>query len=145
VPVGGVFVRDRKLGVETGRAAVHVYALAVGASLLTALVRPGLTRQGEARARGWEMRPMGRLRQWVTFYHGWLVAVAHAADGQPARRQARPRLLQVALHICWCRDGVVANPLYQKGKAVLGAGVARSGAMLFVVCWTASGLVCWCR
>jgi CPA2 family monovalent cation:H+ antiporter-2 len=141
VPLGEFSFVIAQLGVESGRLPPSFYAVAVGASLLTALAAPAFTRRGEVLGQWVGRAKLGRVGQWVLFYHEWLERLRTRQPSSLLWRLARPRLLQTVVLMVFVSALVLfANPLYQKVRPVLVPAWLDPDAMLFVF-WTAFGIL----
>lgn len=140
-PLGEFSFVIAQLGVSTGVAPPAVYAAAVGASLLTALGAPLLTRRSERWSERWTRRLPPRVGAWVEFYDNWLTRLRARSSGSVLWKLTSGRLLQGGLHVLLVSALLgFAWPVYQRAKAGLD-GAGWSERLLPFVFWGTFGLV----
>jgi CPA2 family monovalent cation:H+ antiporter-2 len=143
-PLGEFSFVIAQLGVAAGILPPTFNAVAVGASLLTALAAPALTRRSEQLSQRIGEAEPALVRGWVAFYHEWLLRLRTRQAGNVLWRHSRVRLLHVAVHMLFMSALVLfAGPAYQQARAVLTPAWLDGGALQFVF-WTDSGS-CWHR
>lgn len=140
-PLGEFSFIIAALGVEGGVLPASVYPVAVGASLLTSLAAPVLTRRAESfSARIVQAEPLW-VRKWVAFYHSWLARLRSRQTASVLWRLTNKRFLQVGLHMLFVSALLLfANPLYAQAKARLGEGWLWPTTLPFLF-WSGFGVV----
>jgi len=140
-PLGEFSFIIAQLGVESGVLPKSAYPVAVGASLLTSLAAPVLTRRAEAISNRAVKFTPAFVGKWIGFYHNWL--------GQWRRRQTASvvwqltgrRFLQIAIYmLCVSALLLFAAPIYLKIKARFGEDLLFPRGLPFLF-WSGFGLV----
>lgn len=120
-PLGEFSFIIAQLGVESGVLPTSAYPVAVGASLLTSLTAPMLTRRAEVisqRAVGLTPPLVGK---WIGFYHRWLGRLRSHQTASVLWRLTGKRFLQVGIYmLCVSALLLFATPVYLKIKASVG-------------------------
>ncbi len=140
-PMGEFSFIIAQLGVDTGALPPSFYPVAVGASLLTSLAAPLLSRHAETlSARIVRLEPR-RVREWIGFYHDWLTRLRNVGSTSLLWRLTKGRLLQAALLVALVSALILfANPIFERvrGMAAQTWLFPRGSAFIF---WGAFGLV----
>lgn len=140
-PMGEFSFVIAQLGVAAGAVPAEFNAVAVGASLLTSLAAPVLTRRGERLSQRISDVEPRWARHWVAFYHNWLMRLRTRQAGSLLWRLARTRLLQATVQILFISALVLfVNPAYEKARELLAPEWLDPGPLLFVF-WTGFGLL----
>lgn len=140
-PLGEFGFIAAQLGVATGILPREYQPLAVGVSLITALVAPLLTARAEGLAGGllrWQPAIMTRL---LDEYRGWIERVQAKRAGSILWRLSRKRLLQIGVGLAFASGLLLfAPPLERAVRDLAGLDVLlpRFSQLLF---WAALGLV----
>jgi len=140
-PLGEFSFIIAQLGVESGVLPKSAYPAAVGASLLTSLAAPVLTRRAESLSHHAVNLTPAFVGKWIGFYHNWLVRLRHRQTASVIWRLTGKRFLQVGIHmLCVSALLLFAAPIYLKIKAHTGENwlFPRGLPVLF---WTGFGLV----
>lgn len=120
-PLGEFSFIIAQLAVTTGVVPPSVYAAAVGASLVTALAAPVLTRRSESWSTEWVRRLPARVGAWVSFYHNWLSRLRARTSDSALWQLTAGRLLQAALHVLLVSALLLfAWPVYLRAREALG-------------------------
>jgi CPA2 family monovalent cation:H+ antiporter-2 len=127
--------------VESGVLPKSAYPVAVGASLLTSLTAPMLTR----RAEGISQRAVGLtpplVGKWIGFYHNWLGRLRSRQTASVLWQLTGKRFLQVGIHmLCVSALLLFATPVYLKIKASVGEDWLFPRGLPFVF-WSGFGLL----
>lgn len=140
-PLGEFSFIIAQLGVEAGAVPKAFYPMAVGASLLTSLLAPALTRRAE-RLSGTLVRLEPRwISEWIAFYHDWLGRLRQRQTTSVLWQLTRKRLLQVALHVLAISALVLlARPAFERVRVALVPAWIEATPLLFGF-WTAFGIV----
>ncbi|MHB1305899.1 MAG: cation:proton antiporter domain-containing protein [Limisphaerales bacterium] len=140
-PLGEFSFVIAQLGIEAEVVPRTFYPVAVGASLLTALAAPWLTRNAEAIS-GRVARTEPRfVREWVTFYHDWLNRLRSRRSNNLLWRLTGKRFLQIGLHVFFVSALILSvNPIYEPVKAALGRDWLVPGGLPFLF-WSVFGLL----
>ena len=96
-PIGEFSFIIAQLGVTAAVVPARFYPLAVGVSLVTAVVCPWILRRSDAIAGAIESRQPRWLSDWITLYHRWLEGLARRQEANIVWRLSRPRIVQVGL------------------------------------------------
>jgi CPA2 family monovalent cation:H+ antiporter-2 len=121
VPLGEFSFIIALLGVESGVLSEAVYPVAVGASLLTSLAAPVMTRRAEAVSNRLVRLAPPFVEKWIVFYHDWLDRLRHRQTANIVWRLTSKRFLQVGIHMLFVSALLLfATPIYAKLKATLG-------------------------
>ncbi|OGV68599.1 MAG: hypothetical protein A3K19_11500 [Lentisphaerae bacterium RIFOXYB12_FULL_65_16] len=120
-PLGEFSFIIAQIGVEGGVLPPSFFPVAVGASLLTSVLAPVLTRRAEHVSR----RVVGAtpvvVRKWGAFYQDWLARLLRRQDASVLWRLTRKRLLQVGVLMLFSSAAVLlANPVYGRVMALVG-------------------------
>ncbi|MEW6305461.1 MAG: cation:proton antiporter [Verrucomicrobiota bacterium] len=106
------------------------FPMAIGASLFTALLAPLLMRRGPAISNAVDERLPLFLREWISFYHGWLEQIGRRQQRSVVWRLTAPRLAQTAMQILFVSALLLfANPIYEHLAARLGANWPFPGGL----------------
>ncbi len=140
-PLGEFSFIIAQLGVESGALPQAAYPVAVGASLLTSLAAPVLTR----RAEGLSLRLVNCappfVSKWVGFYHAWLARLRSRQSASFLWRLTGSRLLQIGLHILFVSALLlVVGTVYEKLDALLGRDWLFPRGLPFLF-WSLFGLL----
>jgi CPA2 family monovalent cation:H+ antiporter-2 len=118
VPLGEFSFIIALLGVESGVLSEAVYPVAVGASLLTSLAAPVMTRRAEAMSDRLVRLAPPFVEKWIVFYHDWLDRLRHRQTANIVWRLTSKRFLQVGIHMLFVSALLLfATPIYAKLKA----------------------------
>lgn len=98
-PLGEFSFIIAQLGVDAGVLPPSFFPVAVGASLLTSLAAPALTRRSEVVAERVVLSESAALRRWGAMYHDWLARLWTRQSGSILWRLTGKRLIQVALSV----------------------------------------------
>ncbi|MBK9138648.1 MAG: cation:proton antiporter [Verrucomicrobia bacterium] len=140
-PLGEFSFIIAQLGVAAGVVPAGFYAAAVGASLLTSLGAPFLTRRGEALATSLSRAVPRRLAGWMDFYRDWLTRLRHRSNASLLWRLTSRRLMHLAIQFLFVAALLLfAEPLYGRARDVLGRDWPLPGALPFVF-WSGFGLL----
>lgn len=140
-PLGEFSFVIAQLGVESGVLPKSTYPVAVGASLLTSLAAPLLTRNAEGIGNRVVRLTPPFIGTWVEFYHNWLGRWRSRQTAGVVWQLTGKRLLQVAIYmLCVSAMLLLAAPIYLKIKAQVGENwlFPRGLPLLF---WSGFGLV----
>ena len=141
VPLGEFTFVIAQLGVETGLLPKSVYPVAAGAALLTALAAPVLTRHAESLSERLARMEPRFLRQWVDFYHDWLLRLRTRQTAGILWRLTRKRLLQVGVYVLFVSALLLfVRPIYERARGSLEADGPFPQALPFVF-WSLFGAV----
>lgn len=140
-PLGEFSFVIAQLGVESGVLPKSVYPVAVGASLLTSLAAPLLTRRAES----WSLRAVqltpSFVGQWIRFYHDWLTRLRHRQTASVLWRLTGKRFVQVGVALLFVSALLLfVTPAYLKIKATVGTNWLFPNG-LPVVFWSGFGLL----
>ncbi len=141
VPLGEFSFIIAQLGVESGVLPKSAYPVAVGASLLTSLAAPVITRRAEGVGRLAARHEPALLRRWSAFLQD-LTARFHARDGGGVLWKLTAwRFVQVGAMMAIVSGLLVfANPLIRAVSAGIGFGNGRE-SLVPVLLWGGFGLV----
>jgi len=106
-PIGEFSFIIAQLGVGAAVVPARFYPLAVGVSLLTTLVAPGLTRHSEKIAGAALARQPRWLGDWVRAYHGWLGGLQQRNARNLLWQLSRKRIAQVGVGLLFVTGLVV--------------------------------------
>ncbi len=121
-PLGEFSFIIAQLGVLSGAVPKSFYPMAVGASLLTALLAPPLMRRSAAISARLEARLPLFAREWISFYHGWLQRLARRQQRSVLWRLTGRRLIQTGVGILFASAlMLLAVPIYRWLEPRLGA------------------------
>lgn len=140
-PMGEFSFIIAQLGVESGVLPKSAYPVAVGASLLTSLAAPVMTRRSEALSQRLVQLTPSLVGKWIGFYHNWLARLRNRQTASVLWKLTGKRLVQVGIHmLCVSALLLFATPGYLKLKATVGEDwlVPRGLPFLF---WSAFGLL----
>lgn len=141
VPLGEFSFIMAQMGVDSGVMPKSFFPVAVGASLITSLVAPLLTRNAERLAdRVLGFQPQWFLG-WIDFYHAWLTRLQARRVERGVVQFVGPRLVQIALFVLAVSALLlIAGPAYAWASARLGSDwlFPRGFTVMF---WTTFGLV----
>ncbi|MBL9137172.1 MAG: cation:proton antiporter [Verrucomicrobiales bacterium] len=141
VPLGEFSFIIAQMGVDSGVMPKSFFPVAVGASLLTSLMAPVLTRNAERLAdRALVFQPRWFL-EWIGFYHAWLTRLQARRGASGLLQLTGPRLMQIALFVLAVSALLlIAVPTYSWALARVGPNwlFPRGLAVIF---WTTFGLV----
>lgn len=98
-PLGEFSFIIAQLGVDAGAVSPGFFPVAVGASLLTSLIAPLLTRRGEAIADRVVRAEPAFVRNWLAFYHDWLTRLGSRQSASVLWRLTGGRFLQIGVHV----------------------------------------------
>ena len=140
-PLGEFSFIIAQLGVETGVLPAAAYPAAVGASLLTSLAAPVLTRRAESishRIVGLSPLVAGK---WIEFYHDWLVRLRNRQTASVFWRLTSGRFVQVAVHMLFVSALLLfATPIFLKIREHVGNDILFPRGLPFVF-WSCFGLL----
>jgi monovalent cation:H+ antiporter-2, CPA2 family len=140
-PLGEFSFIIAQLGVESGVLPKSAYPVAVGASLLTSLAAPLLTRRAESLShRAVNLTP-SLVGKWIAFYHDWLGRLRQRQTANVLWQLTSKRFLQVGIHMLLVSALLLfATPIYLKIKAAVGQDwlFPRGLPLLF---WSGFGLL----
>ncbi len=140
-PLGEFSFIMAQLGVESGALPKSAYPVAVGASLLTSLMAPVLTRRAESISQRTVQFTPPFVGKWIGFYHNWLGRLRSRQTASVLWRLTGKRFLQVGIHmLCVSAMLLFATPIYLKIKAAVGQDwlFPRGLPLLF---WSGFGLL----
>lgn len=141
VPLGEFSFIIAQLGVTGGVLPASVYPVAVGASLLTSLVAPVLTRRAEAWSERWVGAAPPFLGQWIEFYHGLLQRLRARQGTSVVWKLTGKRLVQVGVHVLFVSALLLfAAPLFAWIKELAGLRLVSNGSLPYFF-WSMFGLV----
>jgi len=140
-PLGEFSFIIAQLGVAAKIVPPAFFPMAVGASLLTSLIAPVLTRRADGLSERVARLEPAFLREWTGFYHAWLVRLRERRSASLLWRLTARRWIQVALHILTVSALILmAVPIYERVKPWAGPQVSFGAALPFAF-WTLFGLV----
>lgn len=140
-PIGEFSFLIAQLGVSAGVVPPSFYAAAVGASLVTSLAAPVLTRHSERWSERWTRRLPGRVGAWVGFYHEWLTRLRSRGSGSVLWQLTSKRLLQVAVLLLFLTALLLlAWPVYRRWREAWEPGSWPAEVVPYAF-WAAFGLV----
>ncbi len=140
-PLGEFSFIMAQLGVESGALPKSAYPVAVGASLLTSLMAPVLTRRADSISQRAVQFTPPFVGKWIGFYHNWLGRLRSRQTASVLWRLTGKRFLQVGIHmLCVSAMLLFATPIYLKIKAAVGQDwlFPRGLPLLF---WSGFGLL----
>ncbi len=140
-PLGEFSFIMAQLGVESGALPKSAYPVAVGASLLTSLMAPVLTRRADSISHRAVQFTPPFVGKWIGFYHNWLGRLRSRQTASVLWRLTGKRFLQVGIHmLCVSAMLLFATPIYLKIKAAVGQDwlFPRGLPLLF---WSGFGLL----
>jgi CPA2 family monovalent cation:H+ antiporter-2 len=140
-PIGEFSFIIAQLGVTAAVVPPRFYPLAVGVSLVTALVAPLVMRRAEAIAGAIEARQPPWLADWIRVYQSWLENLARRQEANVVWRLSRPRVVQVGLGALFVTGVVVfSGQLFGAVERWMSGG-AVPGVWLQLGFWTVLTLV----
>jgi len=140
-PLGEFSFIIAQLGVESGVLPKTAYPVAVGASLLTSLTAPLLTRHAERISQRTVRFIPPVAGKWLGFYHNWLARLRSRQTASVLWRLTGKRFLQVGIHMLFVSALLLfATPAYVKLKAGVGEDWLFPRG-LPIVFWSAFGLL----
>lgn len=140
-PLGEFSFIIAQLGVLAGVVPQTYYPAAVGASLLTSLIAPFLTRRAESLGERVERAEPRVLGKWIRFYHDWLARLHHRQAASTLWRLTHRRLLQTGFYVLFVSALIlIANPIYQAAVGALGHDWLFPNG-LPVLFWSAFGVL----
>ncbi len=140
-PLGEFSFIIAQLGVEAGVMPPGFFPMAVGASLLTCLGSPLLTKHSEALAARAAAIAPPIVRNWSSFYHDWLLRLRARQSGSVLWKLTGRRVLQVfAMMFIVSSLIVLAKPASSWATSVLGLEKIVPGQPTAIF-WTLFGLV----
>lgn len=110
-PIGEFSFVIAQLGVARALVPAQFYPLAVGVSLVTALVAPVLTRRSAAVAEAIVSRQPVWLADWLKAYHAWLARVEQRRTRNLLWQLSRRRVIQVSIGVLFVTGLVVFSGL----------------------------------
>lgn len=141
VPLGEFSFIIAQLGVESGALPKSAYPVAVGASLLTSLAAPVMTRRAEAVSDRLTRLAPSFVEKWIGFYHDWLDQLRRRQTASVVWRLTSRRFIQVAIHMLFVSALLLfATPVYVKLKAALSENWLFPLGLPFLF-WTGFGLL----
>lgn len=121
-PLGEFTFVIAQLGVESGALPKSAYPVAAGASLLTALASPLLTRHGEALSTRMTRAQLPFLAKPFGMYRSWLQRWKHRPTAGILWRLSKTRLLQIGMHLILVSALLImVRPIYEGLRSRLGA------------------------
>jgi CPA2 family monovalent cation:H+ antiporter-2 len=140
-PLGEFSFIIAQLGVQSGVLPKSAYPVAVGASLLTSLIAPVLTRRAEAISQRAVKLTPSLVGKWIGFYHNWLGQWRSRQTASVVWKLTGGRFLQIAIYmLCVTALLLLAAPVYLKIKASFGEDLLFSRGLPFLF-WSGFGLV----
>lgn len=140
-PIGEFSFIIAQLGVTAAVVPARFYPMAVGISLVTALVAPVMTRRSEMIADVIVARQPQWLADWVRVYHGWLENLQQRRERNLLWQLSRKRLIQVSVGAFFVTGVVVfSGQFFAMAEAWLGRDWLFPHG-LEVVFWTGLVLV----
>jgi len=140
-PMGEFSFIIAQLGVESGVLPKTAYPVAVGASLLTSLAAPVMTRRAESLSYRIVRLTPSFVGQWIGFYHNWLGRLRSRQTASVLWKLTGKRFVQVGIHmLCVSAMLLFATPGYLKLKAAVGEDWLFPRGLPFLF-WSAFGLV----
>lgn len=140
-PIGEFSFVIAQLGVTSGLVPPSFQAVAVGASLGTALVAPLLMRKSDAITRALEKAEPRRFRAVVEIYHDWLAQLRARQGSSTLWRLTGWRFGQIAAHILFISALLLFwQPGYRLLARVLGEDFIFRGG-LRILFWTLFGVL----
>ncbi len=140
-PIGEFSFIIAQLGVAAAVVPAKFYPMAVGVSLITALVSPLLTRRSEAIAAGALRRQPKWLSDWVRIYHDWLEGLQQRRARNLLWQLSRKRLIQVSVGGLFVTGVVVfSGQFFDMAEELIGRG-RLFPSDLDVIFWTVIVLV----
>jgi len=141
VPLGEFSFIIAQLGVESGVLPKSLYAVAVGASLLTSLAAPIMARRSEAISERVVRAAPTFAGKWTDFYHGWLQRLRRRQTASLLWKLTYKRILQVGVHMLIVSALLLfAVPSYDKIKAAVSNQEFATGGLPLLF-WSGFGLV----
>jgi CPA2 family monovalent cation:H+ antiporter-2 len=141
VPLGEFSFIIAQLGVESGVLPKSMYAVAVGASLLTSLAAPLMARRSEAISERIVGATPAFVGKWIDFYHGWLQRLRGRQTASVLWKLTHKRFLQVGIHMLFVSAALLfATPIYQKIKGSLTNQEFATGVLPFLF-WSVFGVL----
>jgi CPA2 family monovalent cation:H+ antiporter-2 len=120
-PLGEFSFIIAQLGVDSGMVPSVFFPVAVGASLLTSLAAPAMTRRAEGIADAWMAREPVWLREWVGFYHDWLRRLGRKQGASVVWKLTGGRLVQVGIWMLFLSAVILlVRPAYGAARTALG-------------------------
>lgn len=140
-PLGEFSFIIAQLGVESGVLPASAYPVAVGASLLTSLAAPVLTRRAERISHCIVGLTPSVVDRWIGFYHDWLARLRNRQTASVFWRLTGKRFVQVGVHLLFVSALLLfATPAFLKIREVVGYDFLFPRGLPFVF-WTCFGLV----
>lgn len=120
-PMGEFSFIIAQLGVDSGTVPSVFFPVAVGASLLTSLAAPAMTRRAEGMADAWMAREPVWIREWVGFYHDWLRRLGRKQGSSVVWQLTGGRLVQVGIWMLFLSAVILlVRPAYGAARSALG-------------------------
>ena len=140
-PLGEFSFIIAQLGVESGVLPKSAYPVAVGASLLTSLTAPVLTRHAESFSHRLVRVEPPFVQKWVGFYHDWLARLRSRQSASVLWRLTGKRFLQVGLHMLFVSALLLfVVPTYEKLDELVGRDWLFPRGLPFLF-WSVFGFV----
>ncbi len=140
-PLGEFSFIIAQLGVNAGVVPGTFFPAAVGASLLTSLAAPLLTRRGEALSERVIRALPRQMGDWVAFYHARLMQLRSRTGGSLLWRLTSKRLWQVLVQVLFVSALLLfAQPVYLRLRDWLGRDWLFEGGLPFLF-WSGFGVV----
>jgi CPA2 family monovalent cation:H+ antiporter-2 len=122
-PIGEFSFIIAQLGVAAAVVPARFYPMAVGVSLVTALVSPVITRRSESIADAVIARQPRWLADWVKLYHGWLEGLQQRRARNILWQLTRKRLIQVSVGVLFVTGLVVfSGQFFELAEKGIGRG-----------------------
>lgn len=133
-PIGEFSFIIAQLGVSSGVAPKALYPVAVGVSLVTAMIGPVLTRHSEPLASWAERITPQFLRSWIDFYHQRVSLRRFRVKGTEEGRAALKPLILAGLHIALISALLLTiDVVYEILEGVVGEDWLFPGALKLIV------------
>jgi len=140
-PIGEFSFVIAQLGITAGVIPDSFYGVAVGASLVTSVVGPLLTRHSAAITNGVMKRQPRFVQQAISFYHDRLSRLPGRRDGNVLWKLTGKRFVQVTLHLLFLSALLLFwQPGYRALERMLGENWLFPNA-LPVLFWSAFGIL----
>lgn len=139
-PLGEFSFVIAQLGVDSGILPKSAYPVAAGASLLTALAAPMLTKSAE----GLSLKAIQIQPEWftkgLTLYHGWLQRLGRRQTAGILWQLTQKRLIRIGLHMVLVSALLLfIRPIYERARTQLGHEGALGQSLPFAF-WSVFGL-----